>query len=343
MTDAVAPAPAGSMLPAAPALNTPEGMAARKNSHPALRGQTQQGAELPTAPAAPDPVAQPQQQVQTPVAPVTPTPAPVATPPPETNLLQPIAPPPLQYVQPELPATPTVDPQIAAIQQELAEQKALTQKAQADQARQALLNPVIDWSAIGDVPEDQAQALNTGLVKPQLENIVNHFEAQLSAQQQRHEQALAEFKNVGTSVAEVAHQQTVNQNLSMARLNAEILAQHPSFAADMADPTFIANAGVYHNEITQAYAAGNAAQVNQVMGYVKSLMAPAPSGVEGGYAGGPTATTSPAPADEANTYKQSDARAAFEAYSSNQMSRADYLAYAAAFKEALQQGRVTDG
>lgn len=344
---AAAPAPAGSMLPAAPALNTPEGMAARKNTHPAMRGQVQPGTELPAAPAPAAPVAQPQQQVQAPapvapVAPIAPVvqPTPVAAPP--TSLIQPVAPPPLQYAQPAPAAAPAVDPQIAEMRQQLDEQLALTRKAQADQARQALLNPQIDWSSI-DVPEDQAQALNNGLVRPQLEAIYNHFEGQMATQNQRHEQALAEFKNVGSSVAEVAHQQTVNQNLSMSRLNGTILAEHPTFAADMADPTFIAQAGVYHDEITQAYASGNAAQVNQAMAYVKSLMAPPTIGVEGAYSGGPVATTSPAPDQDVDTYKQSDSRAAFEAYQRNEMSRADYLAFAATFKEALQQGRVTDG
>jgi len=265
-TPAAAPAP--SQLPAAPALNTPEGMAARKNSHPALRGQTQPGTE-PAAPVhVPD--------ITQAAAPIAPPPAatitpPVATPVPDvgTNLLEAATPPPMRYTTPE-PAAPAVDPVISALQSRLDEQDAALRQQQQLEARNQLLNPVIDYSAIGDIPEDQAQALHTDLVQPQIAAIYDHFDKRFEAQAAEHREALSRVNQTGATVQEVAHQQQVSENDRLVALNSAVQTAHPTFQQDFNDPTFIAAAGPYHQEIAQAYHRGDAAQVVSVMNYVKS-------------------------------------------------------------------------
>lgn len=344
MTDqAAAPAPAGQQLPAAPALNTPAGMAARKGTHPAMRGQVQPGTQPVPAPlaneqplVAPPPTAPADQVPLTPqvAAPAQPVQAPVV---PDTNLLAPVSPPPLQYTEADV--TPYEDPRLKAMQDRLDAQDAAARKAEADAVKARLLNPQIDYSAVGDIEADQAQAVQDKLVKPQLSALFEYFDGQLQAQQAAFDAQLEQFRGVGTQVAEVQHQQTVNQNTQMARLNADILAKHPTFVQDFNDPAFMAAAGTtYHNELAQAYHAGNAKQVIQVMDYVKGQMTQPVGAVEGTLNGSPTATMSPAPDAELNQVKQSDVRANVEAFQRKQISRADYVQRAAELEAARKAG-----
>lgn len=343
---AAAPAQAGSELPAVPALNTPEGMAARKNTHPAMRGEVQPGTQVPQPPAppstqvpqAPPSVAPqvPQQQVAPQASAAAPTPAP------DTNLLAAVAPPALQYAQPD-PPTPPDDPRIASMQQELAEQKAARQQAEADAARQRLLNPTINYESVGDVAPDQVQAIQQVVVQPQIEAIYTHFDAEMKAQAQRHQQELERLRGVGAQVAEVQHQQTVAQNNNIQQLNQTILSKHPTFVQDFNDPAFVQAAGTYHTELSQAYHAGNAAQVIAVMDYVKGKMTPPPTGVEGSIVGGATATMSPAPDHETQQVKQSDIRANVEAFQRGQIDRATYMQNAANYEAARKANMVIAG
>ena len=349
MTDqAAAPAPAGQQLAAVPALNTPAGMAARKATHPALRGQVQPGTQPPLTPPAQDlqtptapsaaPVIPPQAPVIPQQAPVIPQQAPAV---PDTNLLTPPAPPPLQYTQ--IDTEPYQDPRLKAMQDRLDAQDAAARKAEAEAARNRLLNPAIDYTTIGDIDADQAQAMQDKLVRPQLNALFEHFDNELKARDAAHAEQLKQFQGVGTTVAEVQHQQTVSQNTKMAQLNADIMASHPTFVSDFNDPAFMQAAGPYHNEIAQAYHAGNSQQVIAALDYVKGQMAAPPTGVEGGLNTSNTASTAPAPEAELQQVKQSDIRNNIEWFKTGQIDRATYLQKAAEYKAAERAGLVVAG
>lgn len=341
MTDqAAAPAPAGQQLPAVPALNTPAGMAARKGTHPALRGQVQPGTQ--PAPEPPAPPAQPMiapPETAPAVPPVQqPAQAPVI---PDTNLLAEVVPPPLQYTKAD--AAQYEDPRLVEMQKRLDAQDAAQRRAEADAAKARLLNPQIDYSSIGDIDADQAQAVQDKLLRPQMQALYDHFEAQLNTQAQQHAEYMKQFQGVGATVEEVKHQQTVSQNTRMTQLNGDIMKAHPTFVADFNDPAFISAAGVYHNEIAQAYHAGNSQQVIAAMNYVKRQMAQPASGVEGGINTSNTASMSPAPDAELQQVKQSEIRENIELFKTHQIDRATYMQNAARYKAAQQAGLVVAG
>lgn len=341
MTDpAAAPAPAGQQLPAAPALNTPAGMAARKGTHPALRGQVQPGTQ--PAPEAPAPTTQPMIAPPETVPAAPPVQQPIQAPViPDTNLLAEVVPPPLQYTKAD--AAPYEDPRLKAMQDRLDAQDAEARKAEVEATRNRLLNPTIDYATIGDIDADQAQAMQDKLVRPQLNALFEHFDNELKARDAAHAEQLKQFQGVGATVAEVQHQQTVSQNTRMSTLNGDIMKAHPTFVADFNDPAFISAAGVYHNEIAQAYHAGNSQQVIAAMNYVKRQMAQPVSGVEGGINTSNTASMSPAPDAELQQVKQSEIRENIELFKTHQIDRATYVQNAARYKAAQQAGLVVAG
>ena len=227
----------------------------------------------------------------------------------------------MQYVTPEpvaAPAAPTVDPQIKALQDQLA---ALTadKTAQAAAARRAeLFAPAMDFENVPGIEADQAEAVYNDIMKPQLEKMYGAMEEQLNANKSYYETQISELRESSTAANQTLQQQARAKELTeqsrWVDTNQTIMSVHPSFEKDMQSAEFKAQAGQYYDELVNAYHDHNAEHVNAVMSYVKASgyqsVAESTAGL-----GASTATTSPV----------SEADAADEAYSHDKMTEMNEL------------------